>query len=389
MTTAIHRRDFLAWSSASALVVPARAARPDRMDPRVLHVLGASDGSTPQGAPVTGPDGALYGCFMHGGSGSLGQVYRLALDGDYSELVAMRYSDTNGFGPSGEPAFDGQGALWACTMFGGRQRLGTLLRHTAADGPQSWEPGAGRSQGPGQFQGRLAVLGDHLYGIAGLRRDRADNAIYRTPIEQPWRARVIASPRAEGLGAVISGPLSVPGGALVGTTSEPLERGGALYRMDVRSGALQVLHTWSSGGPRGELVLADDGWVWGVLSADRARHQGQVWRCHPRRGALQVVHAFTGGEDGAYPSGGLARHPDGSLWGLTNGGGDLAMPRGTLYRITPDGEYAVMHRFSEDDPCGYSPEGAPGIAADGSVVGCTGAGGALGRGTLFALDYVA
>lgn len=386
MTMVIDRRDFLAWSGTSVLALHGRTAQASGLTARVLHALGPTDGSTPQGAPVSGPDGALYGCFHHGGSSGLGQVYRLAPDGSYTELVAMPYSDEHGFGPAGEPVFDAQGALWANTMFGGSHHLGTLLRHTPADGRMSWEPGSAQANGPGQFQGRLAVVHGHLFGVAGAQRGGSGNALYRTPIEQPWRARLLASPSAEGLGSVVSGPLPLRD-ELLGTTAGPIDQGGTLYRVDARGGPLQVLHTWRSAVPRGELLLGEDGWVWGVVSANQARHKGQVWRCHPRRGALQVVHSFTGGEDGAFPCGGLARHPDGSLWGLTNGGGDLAMPRGTVYRIAPNGDYAVWHRFSEDDPCGYSPEGAPGIAADGRVVGCTGAGGTHGRGALFALDY--
>lgn len=385
MPTVVDRREFLLSGAASALALTGTAARAADAQPRVLYALGLADGSTPQGAPVSGPDGALYGSFMHGGSGGLGQIYRLTLDGVFTERVAMPYSDTQGFSASGEPGFDAQGALWACTAAGGPHFLGTVLRHTLADGLQSWEPGGRQPNGPGQMQGRLAVLDGQLFGVAGTQRGFGDNCLYRTPIEQPWRARFIASPSAAGLGAVVSGPLPLRGGALAGSTALPLDQGGSLYRVDARGGTLQVLQQWSRGAPVGELTLGADGWIWGVLSADRTRHQGQVWRCHPRRGALQVVHSFSGGEDGAYPCGGLARHPDGSLWGLTNGGGDPVMPRGTLYRISADGVYSVVHRFSEADPCGYSPEGAPGIAADGSVVGCTGAGGGFGRGVLFAL----
>lgn len=384
MTTAIDRRDFLLGSAAGAMALLGTATLAADAPPRVLHALDAADGSTPQGAPVSGPDGALYGSFMHGGSGGLGQIYRLNLDGVFTERVAMSYSDTHGFGASGEPIFDAQGALWACTAFGGPHFLGTVLRHTDADGLQTWEPGNGQAHGPGQMRGRLAVHHGQLFGVAGTQRGLSDNCLYRTPIDQPWRARFIASPGAEGLGAVVSGPLPL-GGALAGSTALPLGQGGTLYRVDAHGGTLQVLHHWSRGTPVGELTLGADGWIWGVVSANRGRHLGQVWRCHPRRGALQVVHSFSGGEDGAYPCGGLARHPDGSLWGLTNGGGDPALPRGTLYRISADGVYSVVHRFSEDDPCGYSPEGAPGVAADGSVVGCTGAGGSFGRGVLFAL----
>ncbi|MBN8487118.1 MAG: hypothetical protein J0M20_05205 [Burkholderiales bacterium] len=386
MTTLIDRRDFLAWGGAAALTLGGPPARARSLNARVLHALGPSDGSTPQGAPVPGPDGALVGCFMHGGSGGLGQVYRLAPDGHYSELVAMVYSDEHGFSASGEPSFDSSGALWACTAFGGLHQQGTLLRYTVSDGRQSWEPGSRRQQGPSFPLGRLAVVDDQLYGVGAMQRGRSGNIVFRTPLDQPWRARELASPSDAQLGSVVSGPLPLRD-TLVGTTAGPIDQGGALYRVDLQGGPMQVLHTWRDAVPRGELLLGDDGWIWGVVSANRGHHRGQIWRCHPRRGILKVVHSFSGGEDGAFPCGGLARHPDGSLWGLTNGGGDLAMPRGTAYRIAPDGGYAVMHRFSEEDPCGYSPEGAPGVTADGCVVGCTGAGGAHGRGTLFALDY--
>ena len=91
MSHLIDRRDFLAWSGAGAFASSCRPARAEAM-PCVLHALGPDDGSTPQGAPVSGPDGVLYGSFMHGGSGGLGQIYRLTLDGVFTERVAMPYS---------------------------------------------------------------------------------------------------------------------------------------------------------------------------------------------------------------------------------------------------------------------------------------------------------
>ena len=387
MPATVDRRHFLVWSGAAPLVLAGGQARAAGLAPRVLHALGPGDGEGQVGAPVPGPDGALYGCFMHGGSGGLGQVYRLSMSGEFTELVSMPYSDQHGFGPSGEPVFDANGALWAPTAFGGPSHLGTLLRYTAADGRSSWEPGATQRNGPGGMHSRLAASGGHWFGVADLQRGGNGSCVYRVPMDDPSRARVIARPHADGLGGVVSGPLPLPGGLLAGTTSGPIDHGGHLYRLDAQGGPLQILHQWQSAVPRGELLLGADGWIWGVVSANQARHKGQVWRFHPRHGRLQVVHAFGGGEDGAFPCGGLALHPDGSLWGLTNGGGDIAMPRGTHYRISPSGGYQGMHRFSEDDPCGFSPLGAPGIAPDGSVVGCTSDGGAHGRGTLFVLDY--
>lgn len=100
---------------------------------------------------------------------------------------------------------------------------------------------------------------------------------------------------------------------------------------------------------------------------------------------VTVLHSFTGA-DGAYPTAGLTRGPDGTLYGTTPIGG--ASNRGTIFRMAPDGSsYTVLHSFPLDGTDGIFPFGVI-QATDGMLYGTTSQGGPNGPGTFFriALD---
>ncbi|MBQ0957398.1 hypothetical protein KAK06_00375 [Ideonella sp. 4Y11] len=383
----IDRRDFITWLGATAAVAGTARAHAADLQPTPLYAITPGGGSVPNGAPCVGGDGALYGTFMHGGSGGLGLLYRLTLEGTYTELAGLVYQQGLGVSASSPCSLAEDGALWSSTMFGGAPGNGTLMRWSAADGLRFLLPGGGEPGAPALLRARLQLDGPWLYGLADSRVGGGGSCLYRSRLVHPRRTEVLFEPDVHSTGACRSGPLRLPDGTLVFTTTRVLDRGGALLRLDPRRGSVELLHAWRSSAPRGELLLDAEGWLWGVVTAHRGRHLGQVWRFHLQRRRMQRVHAFTGGEDGAYPCGGLTRHADGSLWGLTNGGGDPVMPRGTVYRIGVDGGYAVVHRFSEGDPCGYSPLEALCAAPDGSMVGTTDSGGAHGLGAFFRLAY--
>ncbi len=61
-------------------------------------------------------------------------------------------------------------------------------------------------------------------------------------------------------------------------------------------------------------------------------------------GILQVLHNFSGGNDGAYPFGGLAADGAGNFYGTTSEGGPNDL--GTLFELAPDGTTTVLHQFS-------------------------------------------
>ena len=147
-------------------------------------------------------------------------------------------------------------------------------------------------------------------------------------------------------------------------------------------------HPWSS------LVRTPDGDLFGTTSEGGAHGLGTVFQLlHSTSGGKWthlVLHDFAGGKDGAAPLAGLARRPDGTLYGTTNagGGGECSGGCGTVYRLVPRPsgafKYSVIYRFPTVDS-GTRTGAELVLDGEGTLYGTTTAGGAHDYGTVFAL----
>ena len=150
-----------------------------------------------------------------------------------------------------------------------------------------------------------------------------------------------------------------PGGDLYGTTLTGGENNrGTIYRVST-SGQMTTLYAFPALGafstqgvatnttganPRAALLLGADGNFYGTAYQGGANGYGTVFRMTPA-GAVTVLHAFTGPSvDGAFPLGGVVQDAAGTLYGTTESGG--ALNRGSAWRLTPAGQYSLLHSFS-------------------------------------------
>src|SRR5260370_30922964 len=84
--------------------------------------------------------------------------------------------------------------------------------------------------------------------------------------------------------------------------------------------------------------------------------------------------------DGTNPGAALLQATDGSLYGTTENGGDF--DGGTVFRMTFDGDFAVVHPFSAEE--GWNPVAPLIQTTDGTFFGTTSAGDPFAnRGTTF------
>ncbi len=88
-----------------------------------LHVFSYDDGSIPEQALTTGPDGALYGTTSIGGAQGVGTVFRITPDGAFSSLFSfsgadVRSSPTSALTPAPDGGFYGQQAQGGTNMTG-------------------------------------------------------------------------------------------------------------------------------------------------------------------------------------------------------------------------------------------------------------------------------
>jgi uncharacterized repeat protein (TIGR03803 family) len=98
-----------------------------------------------------------------------------------------------------------------------------------------------------------------------------------------------------------------------------------------------------------------------------------------RLSPVPPLHSFSYGADGSSPSAGLVQGSDGNFYGTTSAGGTSG--RGTVFKITPNGAFTNLYRFSGAD--GQCPSAGLIQGSDGNFYGTTYSGGASGSGTVF------
>ena len=129
---------------------------------------------------------------------------------------------------------------------------------------------------------------------------------------------------------------------------------GAIFRL-TPTGQTTVLHSFDQGGfldgyqPQSSLLQANDGNFYGVAGTGGPANNGTLFRLTPD-GNFTVLHAFTGGLDGGGPAGSLIQGQDGSLYGVAASGGSTAGSFGTgygvIYRLTLDDIFTVLYVFT-------------------------------------------
>lgn len=160
-------------------------------------------------------------------------------------------------------------------------------------------------------------------------------------------------------------------------------------------GVTAVLHeferTRDGCGPRPGLILGTDGHLYGMTLDGGPRAPGSlpaiaggtVFRL-TRDGVFTILHAFSSEDpaNGWRPGIGLVEGPDSGFYGVTEHGGDGCAECGTIFRIGADGTFARLHAFTGED--GMAPSSALTVGADGRLYGITD-GATTGLATLFSI----
>jgi len=185
-----------------------------------------------------------------------------------------------------------------------------------------------------------------------------------------------------------------PDGDFYGTTQNGgLFNYGSIFKVSP-AGVLTTLHSFDvtdGVSPYGSLLLASDGNFYGTANeagASTVGGGGTVFSISPA-GEFATLHNFclqSGCPDGEFPVGGLIEGSDGNFYGTTNAGGNLTCPGGgcgTIYRITSSGVLTTLHRFDNTDGA-YPPPSLIEVRK-GLFYGTTSGGGANGDGTVYSI----
>ncbi len=259
-------------------------------------------GYRPYAGVVQGPDGALYGTTLQGGTGNTGTLFRVTLAGVHTELLS--FTGANGASPEGQLVVGADGALYGTTMTGGANDRGTVFKVTTS----------------GTYTLLYSFDSINTFNAVGDGTNASG-----------------ANPRAGlRLGA---------DGNFYGTAYQAGTTGyGTVFRV-TPAGALTVLHTFggtpSDGSrPLGAVTVMPDGTLYGTTSLGGSGNGGTAWR-RSAGGAWSVLHSFSGSAqaivtspmsafDGTTPYVGVVPI-NGFLYGMTYT--DVGTSAGNVYKI--------------------------------------------------------
>jgi uncharacterized repeat protein (TIGR03803 family) len=183
-------------------------------------------------------------------------------------------------------------------------------------------------------------------------------------------------------GSYPNGPVVAQDGFFYGTTARGGNTAGNYYRLS-SAGEVTVLRdvpqnysneaglTGLARGPGGEFYGTSEGWALGG--------RGNVFKIDTA-GNYTVLHTFEGGADGLWAASPPTVTADGTVYGTTSRGGEY--DAGTIYRITPEGEYSVMRTLDGET---LTPYAGLVLSQNGNLYGTTVNGGIDGYGTVFEL----
>jgi uncharacterized repeat protein (TIGR03803 family) len=157
--------------------------------------------------------------------------------------------------------------------------------------------------------------------------------------------------------------------------------------------AVSSLYAFSISNPTGNVVRGADGAIYGVAAPATSVAGGLIYRAAVDGSSIETFYQIE--NDQAFqPVGGLLLASDGQFYGTTRFGsiGQVGTT-GTVFRLTPTGEFTVIHRFqttvasnADFNPInsdGASPESELIEGVDGNLYGVTSAGGPFGTGAIF------
>lgn len=322
-----HHSRLLGWGLLSLSLVGACIAGEPTLT-KVFEFSGYENASQNAGF-IEGPDGKFYGWIGHAGQERQSVVWRIGRDGTGFTLLHTFTGPTeDGEDPTGL-VYGSDGALYGVAQ--DQKGLGRIFAMSATGENyrllKQFDVATDRTAAP---FGLIEGSDGRLYGVTG--------------------------------------------------TGSPT---GVVYGIGRDGGGFEILHrfgqTRTDGQfPRGLLLEARDGFLYGVTASDRSQFLGTVYRVKLSGAGYEILRQFTSDGLGAQPDSGLVLASDGFLHGQAARGGPNGL--GGVFKLRPDGS---DFGFSETGTGGAQWYRSVFESSDGHLYGIQPGGGPQFNGTIF------
>jgi uncharacterized repeat protein (TIGR03803 family) len=348
----------------------------------VVHDIDCTtDGcSDQQPIPITqGRDGNLYGRMYSGGANGDGTAWKVTPTGTLTDLYDFTSQQSNN--PVGGLTLALNGNFYGATPFGGDNNVGFVFKLTPVGAFTNLYSFTTTTDGG--LTGEPLTLGPdgNLYGL-----DWYNCYFYKITVATGVFSNVSNTCP---VGTFYALTLGTDGRFYGITNSGGTNSKGSVFYMNT-AGKVTTIHSFNGTDgeyPVGQLVQASDGNLYGVTSeTPTSSFEGEIYKVTPA-GTVTVLHTFAAdGSEGANIVSGLLAASDGNLYGTTNTGG--SNNDGTLYMISRTGTFKVLRSFTcGTDGCNNWVPLAQ--RTDGTIYGVSMGGGTNNAGTIYKIASTA
>ncbi|BCU77969.1 choice-of-anchor tandem repeat GloVer-containing protein [Luteolibacter sp. LG18] len=341
-----------------------------------LGTLGATTPCMPAGGVAQDSAGNLVVLAASGGAEGRGGIVRISPAGELTPVAD--FGRAFGSQPESGPVTGPDGHVYLTTSNGAANGIGAFIRVLSSGRASIVKPF--RYSKEGYFPGELHLATDGSFYTIGIVEipDWATPAVLR--ITTSGRVTPVAAFDPESIPNPVYSLVQTPDGLLRGVISgDPFsQEPGSLFHVTPATGSPLVsdLSLVVPGGinlyPYSGLAAAADGTLYGPACKDSLTPDS-IYRIRPGQAPEVLADSFPLGTSPDYK---LVLAPDGFLYGVSRSGG--THDSGALFRVTPGGDLSLLHSFSGPD--GIHPSGSLHLGADGHLYGATELGGTTSDG---------
>jgi uncharacterized repeat protein (TIGR03803 family) len=305
----------------------------------LAHFNGAKFGNTPVESLLKGKDSAYYGTNSTGGAYGHGAIFKICA-GVTSTLYSFNRNITGGT-PLGSLIQATDGNFYGTTSDGGSNGYGTIFKITPAGIFSVIKHFITATDG-GIPRGSLMQGKDSmLYGMTSTGGTNAGGTIFKVSLTGTYTVLHHLVYTADG---------SNPDGGLVqgadGNFYSMTYNNAKIFKITpagVFSIVRSLVYTADGNYPLGSLVKHSDGNFYGMNSSGGTYGNGTIFKL-TAAGAYSVIKHLNAIPDGKTPKGNLLVAADGNLYGMTSAGG--SNNAGTIFKLTTAGVYTVLRNLS-------------------------------------------
>jgi uncharacterized repeat protein (TIGR03803 family) len=367
---------------------------------------GGLNGAGPTGSLVMDSSNNLLGTTTNGGDTGCGSyigcgvVYKLSLSGAESTLTSFHKLPDAQY-PLAGVIWNG-GHYYGTTETGGTGGgFGTVFSVTPGGSRSILYSFQGSADGQLPFSGLTRDQSGSLYGTTEYGGSYTTCTTYGCgtvyKVDKNGNHTVLHAFTGLDGAYPFGGVIGDAAGNLYGTTqsggSGPCTGGcGVVFKLDT-AGNETVLYNFQGYptdgvGPTTTLVTDPEGNFYGTTYGGGTDGEGTIFKLSPQ-GLLTTLHNFSARRDGGAPSMGVIRDSRGNLYGTTYFGGSTSCGLhehgcGVVYRLTPTGQFIVLHLFVGGPSDGENPTwGNLLLDSSGNLYGVATSGGAYSSGVVF------